>query len=102
MPVSCVRVRVHVCLCVFVKGAEVLVASVLQQLTALGLAEYDNRVAEVLLDHGYEDIVPLRDLVQYLRDAGIPAARALAIKNVVATPQPVSACLCVQLSLSLV
>jgi hypothetical protein len=57
----------------------------MEQLTAMGLADHENKVAEVLLDAGYEDTVPLNEIVRHLRDAGVPAGRALALKTALTT-----------------
>ena len=61
------------------------VADVMAQLTAMGLVDHEDKVAETLLDAGCEDTVPLNQIVKYLRDAGVPAARALALKTALST-----------------
>ena len=71
--------------------ATVSVAIVLEQLVVIGLSEYDNRVADAFIEAGFEDAVPLKDLVQLLRSAGVPSARALALKAAITSGVPATA-----------
>ncbi len=72
-------------LCYGQAASAVSVVAIIEQLAAMGLTEHETKVAETLLDAGCEDTVPLSDIVKHLRDAGVPAGRALALKAALAT-----------------
>lgn len=52
---------------------------ILAQLRALGLSALEDRVASRFLDWRYE-FVPLKDIALHLRNAGVPAARAVDVR----------------------
>ncbi len=62
-----------------------LLDDIISQLRLLGLGAHEDPVAAHLLDSGFEVEVPLKDLVQNLRDAGVPAAKAVAVRSALAT-----------------
>lgn len=66
------------------QGAEqqvVTLDSILAQLRTLGLELHEDAVAAHLLDSGFDDTVPLKELVKHLRDAGVPAAKAVGVRS---------------------
>ncbi len=66
------------------------VETVIDTLTALDLGAHADPVAAHLCDSGFEDFVPLSNLIKLLRDAGVPPARAITVKNTVAQSLPVA------------
>ena len=79
------------------QGAVISLTALIEQLGVMGLSEYEELVANYCIDEGLE-IVPLKELTKHLRDAGMPAVRALAVKNAAQAtagatgPSPVSVC----------
>ncbi len=73
------------CYFVFLQASQAIVSleAVLGTLGALKLHAHADSVAAHLCDKGFEDDVPISSLVQLLRDAGVPPARAVAVKNTV-------------------
>ena len=69
------------------QGAVISLTALIEQLGVMGLSEYEERVANYCIDEGLE-IVPLKELTKHLRDAGMPAVRALAVKNALAPSPP--------------
>jgi hypothetical protein len=67
----------------------VTLEAVLDTLATLDLNAHADPVAAHLCDNGFEDRVPVSSLVKLLRDAGVPPARAVAVKNTV-TRNPAS------------
>jgi hypothetical protein len=65
--------------------ASVSLVAVLDSLATLNLNAHADPVAAHLCDNGFEDRVPISGLVKLLRDAGVPPARAVAVKNAVTT-----------------
>ncbi len=61
--------------------ATVSLVAVLDSLASLNLNAYADPVAAHLCDSGFEDCVLISSLVKLLRDAGVPPARAVAVKN---------------------
>jgi hypothetical protein len=59
----------------------VLLDDILSQLRRLGLEDHEEPVAVHLVDSGYEVEVPLKDLLKHLRDAGVPTAKAVAVRS---------------------
>ncbi len=72
----------------------VSVEAVLGTLAALDLGAHVDPVANHLCDNGFEDFVPVSSLIKLLREAGVVAARAIAVKNMLAqnTVSPVPVC----------
>ncbi len=66
-------------------NSDVPVQVVLDTLAALDLGAHVDPVASHLCDNGFEDFVPVSSLVKLLREAGVLAARAIAVKNTITT-----------------
>ena len=64
--------------------------SVLHQLGLLGLSAHEDAVAAHLLDSGYEDTVPLKDLVKDLRKAVSVRSTLIAAIAAIAAMLPAS------------
>ncbi len=62
----------------------VSVQTVIDTLAALDLGALADPVAAHFCDSGFEDFVSLSNLIKLLRDAGVPPARAIAVKRAVA------------------
>ncbi len=68
----------------------VSVTTLFEQLVLHGLAEHENALADHLIAVGLEDYVPIKDVVKYLKQAGVPSAGALRLKaGLVAAMPPV-------------